>query len=66
MTTRARVSMTVEILLKAEWSDDCTLAQVRQQAAQEAENKIRRLLSENLIGVSDIEVITVIDRDNGR
>jgi len=49
MSATATVQARVEIKIDSNWGDDCTLAQVKKQATEEAIRKLKKLLSSDCV-----------------
>ncbi len=48
---RARVQIVVEVEIKQGWGDDCSVGQARLQAEREAQDRVRRLVEADGVGV---------------
>ena len=46
VTTRAKVTVELVIEVNSRWGDDCPMKQVRQQAMEEAINKVGKVVGE--------------------
>ena len=64
-TARVRARVTVSVDLGRAWGDDCTMSQVRQQGAEQAENRVRNALADSgakgvtVLGVESLEMTVV-------
>jgi hypothetical protein len=64
MSATVLVSLTLEVLVGESWGDDCTIGQIRKQAGDAAEARIRRLLdSDKSVRVRNDRILTVIVKD---
>jgi hypothetical protein len=60
-TAKARVTLIVEVEVRGTWGDDCTVAQVHKQAAEEACGAIRNAADRHdikIIGEQKVDMIT--------
>lgn len=58
VTATARMTVMVEIDVESHWGPGCTVEQVHEQAATDAENKIRKIQGMRIVGNPTLKMIT--------
>lgn len=64
MKVRASVLVTIEVPANSAWGPDCTVDQIRNQAMQDVDGRLRRLLKEPGIVIQGMKPkVIVIEED---